>query len=87
MARIKYVINERRLAYEGAVEILESKRRAHVAAKEVIEAAEKVVEGLVKTMKEASEASPAHAKSVRAEDLAAAGLFASSKVSQSTKQS
>ena len=82
MARIKYVINERRLAYEGAVQILEDRRLAQVAEREAKRLAHKEYlaqkaakrEAAQKATESVEEASqkPGEAK---AEDLAVAGLF------------
>lgn len=112
MARIKYVINERRLAYEGAVKILESRRQTW-ADKEAKEAARRqrlaqkrssksrlVWKSTSKerlALKSASESKERSSRTSapqirrrgnRAEDLAAAGLFASpTEASQSAKRS
>lgn len=113
MARIKYVINERRLAYEGAVKILESRRQAW-ADKEAKEAARRQRLAQKRASKsrlawkstskerlaltsasESKEGSPRTSapqirrRGNRAEDLAAAGLFASpsTEASQSAKRS
>lgn len=100
MARIKYVINERRLAYEGAVKILESRRQAWVDENEAKEAkrkqrlARKRASKQRLTRERASKERSPRTPQIRlqgnhAEDLAAAGLFASptTKASQSAKQS
>lgn len=86
MARIKYVINERRLAYEGAVKILESRRQAQVTEVEGEEETRKMEEVLKEQDVVISET---YRKSGHAESLAAAGLFAPSAVgaSQNTEQS
>jgi len=77
MARIKYVLNERRLAYEGAVERFADEQEAEAAEKR--EAKEK----------RALEAKKAEIAEVRVEseeskaaELAAGGLFDASTVAQ-----
>ena len=78
MARIKYVINERRLAYEGAVKILEQKRQAQLAKIEAGRQAEEssLLQAEARVDVEPVPTSPTPLKEGRVESLAAAGLFA-----------
>lgn len=84
MARIKYVINERRLAYEQAIKILEEKRQAKLSEEEKEQERQRVEEGIVSQAEQpaAKKAAPEAPQEV---NLAVEGLFASG--SQSTKQS
>lgn len=69
MARIKYVINERRLAYEGALKIFTEKREALLSGIEQA-AVEAPTANVVTKPKKAPKA-----EQDKAADLAAAGLF------------
>ncbi|KAL4250050.1 Large ribosomal subunit protein uL29m [Abortiporus biennis] len=85
MARIKYIINERRLAYEGALGIMAEKNKARLEQKRLrLEASQQA-----HSEKEAQEAKEAEKQKAaqespegRAADLAAAGLFQSVPASQ-----
>lgn len=83
MARIKYVINERRLAYEGAVQIHEERRLAALAERKARN--EAIAEA---TAEKATKEAQADAKAVeglqgaKAARLAAAALFDAAPVSQ-----
>ena len=71
MARIKYVINERRLAYEGAVRIHEERRQAVLAEKEAKK--EAIAEKTVAEVQPAQEA--ILGEGAKAAQLAASALF------------
>lgn len=82
MARIKYVLNERRLAYEGAVQILENQKLEQMAEREAKRMAQKEYLAQKAAKRAAaqkaleSEVETAAVKSeVQAADLAVAGLF------------
>lgn len=76
MARIKYVLNERRLAYEGALEIFKAQQKAHVPDESVALAkAQKEAEDLKKEQRE-KEKKERRAKAVPGGiKLAQQGLF------------
>ncbi len=80
MARIKYVINERRLAYEGAVRLHEERRQIILAEKDAKR--EAVAE---KTTVEAQEAQEVTlGENAKAAQLAASALFDTVDVPHST---
>ncbi|CDO71466.1 hypothetical protein BN946_scf184909.g60 [Trametes cinnabarina] len=74
MARIKYVINERRLAYEGALEIFHKEREGALAEHETALAAAKQRAALKKAAKQAA-VEKEKQRERGAEDIAAEGLF------------
>ena len=81
MARIKYVINERRLAYEGAVRIHEERRQVALEKRRARQEAAKEVEAK-KIAKEEKAAERVGGESDKAAELAAAALFDTVGVSQ-----
>lgn len=84
MARIKYIINERRLAYEGALNILQGQREERLAARSLRRKAHAKAEK-EKAAAAAIEAEAAQAvqESVegKAADMVAGGLFETAGVS------
>jgi hypothetical protein len=76
MARIKYVINERRLTYEGAVKILADKKEAELAEKRE-KRAEREVAKLAAETKARVDAEKPVSDQETAGNLAAAGVFES----------
>ncbi|CAL1713128.1 unnamed protein product [Somion occarium] len=83
MARIKYILNERRLAYEGALK-LHAEKREKILAKE---AARKQREEQAKAREiaaAAAEAQPKVAEEGKAASLAAGGLFDNAQAAQGT---
>lgn len=80
MARIKYVINERRLAYEGAMKILEARNQVLRGAEETSDAeSAQLAEEQAKAGEEASQVEASKkTRSSKATDAALAGLFSQS---------
>lgn len=76
MARIKYVINERRLAYEQAIEILEKKRQAKLSEEEKQKEKQRVEEELIARDEQKAEQKLAPEAPPRKVNLAVEGLFA-----------
>ena len=71
MARIKYVINERRLAYEGALKIFAGQRE-HALEKET----QAAIEAQKRTeLSESRKTEESNKNQTKAAELAAAGLF------------
>lgn len=85
MARIKYVINERRLAYEQAIKILEEQRQAKLSAEEKEQERQRVDEELVAQEELKAEQTPAEPAPAPSVNLAVEGVF--SGASQSAKRS
>lgn len=70
MARIKYVINERRVAYEGALEIHNKQREKLLELKDAARAQEEA-----RAAEEARKAEDARRRGPSTEDVAAQSLF------------
>ena len=70
MARIKYVINERRLAYEGAMKIYDEGREKLLEAEDSARAQEEA-----RAAEEARKAENARRRGPSTEDVAAQALF------------
>lgn len=79
MARLKYVLNERRLAYEGAVEVFESKVKVRLLQREIRrekhKAAMRLAEEKAQKEKELAAASATAEPTDEAANLAVAGLL------------
>lgn len=84
MARIKYVINERRLAYEQAIKILEDKRQAKLSEEEKQRVEVKLI-AQEEQKAQQSQQTPAPEAPPQEVNLAVEGLFAGA--SQSEKRS
>ncbi|GJE98316.1 54S ribosomal protein L4, mitochondrial [Phanerochaete sordida] len=84
MARIKYVINERRVAFEQAITILEERRQAKLSTEEKERETQRVDEELVAQEELKAAQKPAQAPPQEV-NLAVDGLFSSA--SQNAKQS
>jgi len=88
MARIKYVINERRLAYEGALQKLRDEHEAALAAHRAEKAgkkAEQLVVAEARAKKAEKESRKQGGEADEAATLVAEGLFESAPQSEQTK--
>lgn len=84
MARIKYVINERRVAYEQAIKILEEKRQAKLSEEEKQRVEAELIAQEEQKAKQ-SEQTPAPEAPPQEVNFAVEGLFAGT--SRNAKQS
>jgi large subunit ribosomal protein L47 len=80
MARLKYVLNERRLAYEGAVEVFKGKAKVRLLQRQIRREQHKatmarLAEEKAQTEKELAAASGAAETNTEAANLAVAGLL------------
>lgn len=83
MARIKYVLNERRIAYEGAVELHANERAMELAKKWIAKEDRKRTEEQAIAAKQKEE-EKVESEEGKAAELAASGLFDSPAVPETT---